>query len=320
MSPGVRPTIVVLDDWEHALRDLIDWAPLRACAEVHVHSDSLRGPALADAVADAHVLVLLRERTPIDASLIATMPALRRIVCTGARNRTLDAAAAEAAGIEVVYTHGGPAKASTCELTWALILAAKHRLSAVALNATHTTWRQSETALPPVLHGKRLGLIGLGEIGQRVAAVGQAFGMEVVTWSPHMTAQRAAAHGAKAVSLETLLSTADIVSLHLVPSPSTHHLLNAERLALIKPDSMLVNVSRAELIDTAALVDALQRRTLGMAALDVFDEEPLVGGHPLLALPNVLLTPHHGFVCKEVMGTFAQDVEQHLRDYLDEAI
>lgn len=131
-----------------------------------------------------------------------------------------------------------------------------------------------------------------------------------------MTPERASAHGVIAVGLDELLCSADIVSLHLVPSPATRHLLNAERLALMKPESLLVNTSRAELIDTDALVHALRSGQVGFCALDVFDEEPLRADHPLLSLPNALLTPHHGFVCKEVMETFAKDVEQHLVNHL----
>lgn len=312
-----RPKIVLLDDWENGLRDLIDWGPIRSRADVAIHSHPLRGAELVQALEDANVLVLLRERTPVDAALINAMPALKRIVFTGARNRTLDIDAAKARGIDVVNTRGGPAKASTCELTWTLILASKQRLLDIALRPGAAVWRRDETWLSPTLAGKRLGLIGLGEIGQRVAAVGRAFGMEIVTWSPHMTAERAAAHGAVHVFLEELLRTSDVVSLHLVPSAETRHLLDAGRLALMQPHSLLVNTSRAELIDTDALVQALASGQIGFCALDVFDEEPLPPAHPLLHLPNTLLTPHHGFVCKEVMETFAHDVERHLLDYLD---
>lgn len=311
-----REKIVVLDDWENALRDLIGWDRISEKAEVRIHAEPLRGTALTEEVSNATVLVLLRERTEVDAALIQAAPLLKRIVCTGTRNRKVDTEAAAARGIEVVYTKGGPAKASTCELTWALILAAKHRLLDIALTHKQTAWRQPTTWLASTLEGKRLGLIGLGEIGQRVALAGKAFGMEVVTWSPNMTPDRASAHGVIAVGLEELLRSADIVSLHLVPSPATRHLLNAERLALMKPDSLLVNTSRAELIDTDALTHALSSGQVGFCALDVFDEEPLRADHPLLSLPNALLTPHHGFVCKEVMETFAKDVEQHLVNHL----
>lgn len=311
-----RPKIVVLDDWENALREQVNWERFRPVADVHIHAQNLRGAALEQALDGANVIVLLRERTPLDAARIRSIPGLQRIVCTGARNRTVDTDAAQAEGIDVVYTKGGPSKASTCELTWALILAGKHRLMDIALRPDRPAWRQAQTWLAPTLEGKRLGLVGLGEIGQRVAAVGKAFGMDIVTWSPHMTAARAAEHGVAAVSLEQLLGSSDIISLHLVPSPPTHHLLNAERLALMKRSSLLVNTSRAELIDTTALVDALRSSQIGFCALDVYDEEPLPADHPLLGLPNALLSPHHGFVCKEVMNAFATGVERHLADFL----
>lgn len=312
----VQPSIVVLDDWENALRDHVDWTTIRSRAEVSIYNVNLRGDALIQALNDVHVMVLLRERTPVDATLIQALPALRLIVCTGAQNRTLDVEAARRAGIQVVYTAGGPSKANTTELTWALILAAKHRLTEIALSRTRPTWRGPTTQLPNVLEGRRLGLIGLGSIGQRVAAVGKALGMEVAAWSPNLTPERAQPHGAIALSLEELLRTSHIVSLHLVPSPATHHLINAQRLRLMRPDSILVNTSRAELIDTTALIEALQHRHIGGCALDVFDAEPLAPDHPLQGLSNVLLTPHHGFVCKEVMSAFATDVHKHLLDYL----
>lgn len=314
---STRPKIVVLDDWENAMRDLVDWERIRHKADVQIHSQHLVGSDLDGALAGANVLVLLRERTAVDAALIRSLPTLQRIVFTGARNRTLDGEAAKAARIDVVNTRGGPSKANTCELTWALLLGAKQRLLHIALRRDRTQWREAETPLAMTLEGKRLGLIGLGDIGQRVGAVGRAFGMEIVTWSPHMTAERAAQHNATHLPLEDLLATSDVVSIHLVPSASTRHLLNADRLALMQPHSVLVNTSRAELIDTDALVQALAAGRPGFAALDVFDEEPLAADHPLISLPNVLLTPHHGFVCKEVMEAFAQDVEQHLVEFLE---
>lgn len=315
---STRPKIVVLDDWENALRDLVDWDRIRLSADVEIHSRHLEGSALSDALAGVNVLVLLRERTAVDAGLINSLPTLKRIVFTGARNRTLDVEAAQAAGIDVVNTRGGPSKASTCELTWALILGAKQRLLDTALRPGRPQWRNAETTLAPTLEGKRVGLIGLGDIGQRVAAVGRAFGMEIVTWSPHMTAERAAQHQATHLPLQELLATSDVVSIHLVPSAPTRHLLNADRLALMQPHSVLVNTSRAELIDTDALVQALVAGRPGFAALDVFDDEPLAEDHPLISLPNVLLSPHHGFVCKEVMQAFAEDVEKHLTDFLNQ--
>jgi phosphoglycerate dehydrogenase-like enzyme len=178
-------------------------------------------------------------------------------------------------------------------------------------------WRPS-TAVPlaGVLHGQTLGLIGLGEIGGRVASVGNALGMKVVTWSPRMTPERALEKGALSVSLEELLGTSRVVSLHLVPTPPTRHLLNAERLALMRPDSLLVNTSRSALVDGAALVKALEKGQPGFAALDVFDAEPLPLNDALRQLPNVLLTPHLGFVTEPVYQRFAAGVTECLEAWL----
>lgn len=313
-----KPTIVVLDDWENVLRDRVDWRAIRSQANVIIHNTSLRRHDLPAALASAQVLVVFRDRTPVDADLMARLPGLQRIISTGARNRTLDTEAAKQAGISVGHTAWGPSKASTCEHTWALILAAVKRVPQSALSASNSRWRNPDVSafMPPVMEGKRLGLIGLGQIGQRVAAIGKVFGMQVVSWSPNMTAERAAEHGVQAVSLQELLETSLVVSLHLVPSEPTRHLLNAERLGWMHAGAILVNTSRAELIDTDALVHALQHKRIAYCALDVFDHEPLAPDHPLLSMPNVLLTPHVGFLCDEVVHNFALGVQQQLEAHL----
>ncbi|ANN80233.1 D-2-hydroxyacid dehydrogenase family protein [Bordetella flabilis] len=315
---SAKPLIVVLDDSENALRERVDWAAVRERAEVVVHNTTLRGDALLAALRPAQCVVLIRDRTPMPRTLLAQLPALRHIVFTGTRNKTLDLQAALDLGIQVSHTQWGPSKASTCEMTWSLILAAARRLPELMLTPSRPTWRDPSRVafLPPVLHGQRLGLVGLGQIGQRVAAVGRALGMEVVTWSPHMTPERASEHGATSVSLETLLSTSQVVSLHLVPSGPTRGLLNRERLALMRPDSILVNTSRADLVDTAALVQALREGRPGFGAFDVFDTEPLPPDDPLLSLPNVLLTPHYGFVSEQVFQEFARGVRGNLEAWL----
>ena len=316
-------SVVVLDDWENGLRDGVDWQALRQSAEggAHsftVHNVALRGAALEAALAGADCVVLLRDRTPVDAALIARLPRLRHIVFTGTRNKTLDVAAAQRAGIQVSHTEWGPSKASTCEMTWSLILAATRRLPQLMLTPERNVWRDPAVTafLPDVLQGQKLGLIGLGQIGQRVATVGRALGMEVLTWSPHMTPERAREHDARAVDLDELLASSQVVSLHLVPAAGTRRLLNRERLALMQPDSLLVNTSRAELVDTDAVVDALRAGRPGFGAFDVFDDEPLPDGHPLLGLPNVLLTPHYGFLSKQVYAEFARGVQRNIGAWL----
>lgn len=319
--PGALPSVVVLDDWEHSLARLVDWPEIRRHADVTIHSQPLQGEALLQAMGGAQCVVLFRDRTPVDAQLLARLPALRQIISTGTRNQKLDSEAARARGIEVRFTEWGPSKASTTEMAWSLILGCARRLPQLQLQPGRSAWRREDAfeLLPRVLEGKTLGLVGLGQIGQRVAAVGRAFGMEVLTWSPNMTPERAAPHGARAVSLDALLRSSQVVSLHLVPSGATRHLLGAENLAKLQKEAILVNTSRAELIDMPALVQALQARTIGMAGLDVFEHEPLAPDHPLLALDNVLLTSHYGFVCKEVLSTFAAGVTAGLLEFLEPA-
>ena len=313
----LRPKIAIFGDLEQALRRLGNWQTIDAQADVTVHHLPLQGSELVAALHDADVAVLVRDRTPFDAALLAQLPKLRYLVFTGSRNSTIDLAAFEARGVPVSHTEWGPSKDSTCELTWALILAATRQLEQQTALLRRGQWRSS-TAQPlaGVLHGQTLGLIGLGEIGGRVAKVGQALGMKVVTWSPRMTAERALEKGATFVPFDELLATSKVVSLHLVATASTTKLLNADKLALMQADSLLVNTSRSALVDSAALVKALEKGQPGFAALDVFDTEPLPLDDPLRQLPNVLLTPHLGFVTEPVYQRFAAGVTECLEAWL----
>jgi len=313
---SARPRIVVLDDYEQAMRRLADWSTVDGRADVTVHHEKLRGEALHAAIAEADAIAVVRDRTPFKADLLARLPKLRYLVFTGARNTQLDAAAFAARGIPVSHTEKDPGKDSTCEHTWALILAAARRLEANMALVREGRWRDGGP-LATILRGERLGLVGFGEIGQRVGLAGRAFGMEVVTWSPHMTPERAAAGGAKAVSLEELLATSKVVTLHLVPSEATRKLVDAARLATMRPDAILVNTSRATLVDMAALPAALAAGRPGMAAIDVFDEEPLPADFPLRGLPNAVLTPHVGFVARPVYEKFARGMVECLEAWLE---
>jgi len=313
-----RPNIVVLDDYERALRRLADWSEVDRLAEVRVFHEPLRGDVLHAALAHADAIVLVRDRTPLAASLIDRLPQLKLVVFTGSRNATLNAAALAARGIPVCHTEWGPSKDTTCELTWALILAAARRLEAHFRLMRDGDWRDTGP-LGSMLAGETLGLIGLGEIGSRVARIGVAFGMRVLAWSPHMTPERAAARQATAASLDDLLATSKVVSLHLVPSAQSRPLIDAARLASMRRDALLVNTSRAALVDMAALAHALASGSPAMAALDVFDEEPLPADHPLRRLPNVVLTPHLGFVAEPVFEQFATGVVECLAAWLRRA-
>jgi phosphoglycerate dehydrogenase-like enzyme len=317
--PTPPPHVVVLDDWEAASVLAPQWQSLRARIHLDVHQQPLHGDALVQAVAEAHALVLNRDRTPITAELVARMPRLERIVHTAARNLKIDRAATDARGIRVSGTIAGPGHESTCEQAWAMILGARRRLVEQANGLRIGRWREGDAAsLPTLLHGARLGVIGLGHIGKRVAQVGAAFGMEVVAWSPHMTPERAAEVGAHAVGLEELMATSDVVSLHLVASEHTIGLVDAPLLARMKPDAVLVNTSRAALVVKEDLVRALRAGRPGYAALDVFETEPLPPDDPLLTLPNVLLTPHMGFISREAMATFSVATAEAIAEWLEQ--
>ena len=313
---GVRPQVVVLDDYEDSLRETADWSPVEKRADVAFHTERLRGDALMKAIGDAQAVVVVRDRTPFKADLIAKLPELELFIFTGARNTQVDLAAMAARGIPVGHTEMGSSKESTAEMTWTLILAAAKRLEAYMSLVRHGEWRDGK-GLPVTLAGQRLGIVGLGSIGSRVADVGRAFGMEIVTWSPHMTPERAQAASAKSVTLEELLETSRVVTLHLVPSDATRKLINAERLARMREDSILVNTARSALIDMAALDAALAKGRPGIAALDVYDDEPLAAGHPLTRRENVVLTPHLGFVNDPVFSKFGPGVVENLLAWLD---
>lgn len=311
----MRKKIVVLDDLENSYKKLADWSKVEAQAEVTIYNQPLYGEALLKAVKDAQAIVLMRDRTPFKADLIAQLPTLEYLVFTGTRNGALDVDALKERNIPISHTGWGPSKNSTSELTWALILGLKKQLVGQNTLIHQQKWR-NELSLLPVLQGQTLGLVGLGEIGQRVAKVALAFGMNVVTWSPNMTPERAKVIGAQSVSLDELLQQSDIVSLHIIASATTKGLINKEKLALMKKEAILINTSRAVLVETDALVDSLNQGTIGGAAVDVFDIEPLPADHPLRKTPNTLLTPHLGFVAEPVFTTFAKDVVECLEAWL----
>lgn len=313
-------SIVMLDDWENYFSSQIVSAEIDDLADITVYQQLLYGQALFQAIANAEIIILLRERTAVNTEFIAHSPKLKHIICTGAQVRNLDSVAVKKAGITLAFAAGGDSKSSTCELTWTLMLAAYKQLDKLRINQTQRQWRQATSKgnvfLPSSLKDKQLGLLGLGSIGQKVAAVAQAFGMKVVCWSPNMTPERAAGHGVEALSLNALLSTSDIISIHLVLGETTRHTINAQNLSLVKNNSLLVNTSRAEIIDSEALLRALQNGDLAMYATDVFEQEPLSSEYPFYSLDTVLMTSHFGFVATEVYQLFATNIVKEIKAYL----
>lgn len=310
------PNIVILGDYERALARFSDWGKLEQQASLTFHHEPLRDEALYEAVKDADAIAIVRDRSPFNEAMIARLPKLKFLMFTGERNGTLDASALIARNIPIACSPGGPSKETTAELTWALILGASKRLIEENKLIASGGWRDQLSVLP-MLSGERLGIMGLGAIGSRVARVGAAFGMEVVAWSPRMTPERAAVENAKAVSLEKLLSTSKIVSMHLVAGPGTKGLISADQLALMRPDSILVNTSRSALINMSDLQKALAAGRPGQAAVDVFDIEPLPEKDPLRNTPNLLVTPHLGFIAEPIFASFSKGITETLDAWLN---
>jgi phosphoglycerate dehydrogenase-like enzyme len=318
-----KPQIVVLDDYERSAEQYMDWAPIRALADVQMHQQPLIGEALVAAIKNAQVVVLIRDRTPFTAALLAQLPALKYLVFTGGRNGLLDVAALKARDIPVSHTEFGPSKDATAELTIALLMAAMKRMDLVLQTAGKSglqSWRPGDATgkfvMPRLLSGATLGLVGLGAIGGKVAHVAKALGMKVQTWSPNMTAERAASHGVQYAPLDELMATSDAISLHLVLAPSTKHIVNSARLAQMKSSAVLINTSRSGLVDEIALAAALAKGQIAAAATDVFDVEPVPTGYPLVQAPNMITTPHLGFVCEPVYQNFWSGVNEALTAWL----
>lgn len=311
------PNIVILGDYERALRRFSQWNKLEQKSNLTIHHEPLRDDALHEAVKDADAIAIVRDRAPLNAAMIAKLPKLKFLMFTGKRNGTLDSAALLARNIPIACTPGGPSKETTTELTWALILGAAKQLVRQNHLVISGGWRD-ELSVLPMLSGERLGVIGLGAIGNSVARVGKAFGMEIATWSPNMTPERAKAGDAISLSLNELLSTSKVVTLHLVAGPGTKGLIGADQLSLMRPDSILVNTSRSALIQMPDLCAALQKGAPGQAAIDVFDIEPLPQNDPLRNTPNLLTTPHLGFIAEPVFKMFSQGITETLEAWLDQ--
>ncbi|MGO4629420.1 D-2-hydroxyacid dehydrogenase family protein [Streptomyces sp. 2RAF24] len=313
-TPTARLRCAVLDDFQGVALSCADWSPLDARVEVRVLREHLTDrDALVAAVEDCEILVVMRERTPLDAALLERLPRLRLIVTSGLRNVSIDVAAARARGITVCGTASGSEPPT--ELTWALILGLARQVHTESRAMREGGPWQSTLGLD--LSGRTLGLVGLGKIGGRVARIGLAFGMDVVAWSPHLTDERAAEHGVRrAESLPALLAGSDVVSLHMVLSDRTRGLLGEAELRAMRPSAYLVNTSRAGLVDGAALLSALREGRIAGAGLDVYETEPLPADDPLRTLPNVLALPHLGYVTEanyaRYFGQAVEDIEAFL--------
>jgi phosphoglycerate dehydrogenase-like enzyme len=256
----------------------------------------------------------MRERTPLPREDIERLPRLKLIASTGPGNASIDYTAAGERNIAVTAT--GYSSTSTVELTWALIMASSRNLVDECTSVRSGGW---QTSVGRELDGQVLGILGLGAIGSKIARIGTCFGMTVIAWSQNLDAAKAEAGGATLVSKDDLFGRSDTLSIHLKLSDRTRGLVGADELALMKPKSWLVNTSRGPIVDEAALIEALTNRSIGGAALDVFNTEPLPGRSPLRELANALVTPHIGYVAENLYHTFFEGAVASIDGWLDAA-
>ena len=303
--------VAILDDYQGVARDMADWSRLPGGTELEVFRDHLADEdSLAQRLQDFHVVMGMRERTPFPRSLLSRLPNLQLLITTGGGNASFDLPAATELGIVACGT-GGAGEGPT-ELTWGLIISLLRQIPLEDREARNGKWG---SIVGMGLKGKTLGLVGLGHIGSLVARVGDAFDMNLISWSQNLTAERAAECRANLVDKDALFRESDIVSIHLRLSDRTRGLVGAHEIGLMKPTAYLINISRGPIVDEAALVRALENRAIAGAGLDTFDVEPLPPDHPFLKLSNTVITPHVGYVTQESYSAFYNGVIEDIRGF-----
>jgi phosphoglycerate dehydrogenase-like enzyme len=309
---SARRRLAILDDFQGVSLANGDWSKAAAVFDIQVFRDWLpQGEERARTLAPYEVIVAMRERTPFPAALIEALPNLRLLVTTGMWNRSIDHEAAARRGITVCGTGSSPQ--APVELTWALILAAARHVVAEDASLRQGRW---QSRVGTELHGKTLAVLGLGRLGRQVARIGQAFGMKVIAWSTNLTPERAAEAGAEYVSKDELFGRADVLTLHVILGDRNRGIAGRRELALMKPTAILVNAARGPLVDEAALIEALEKRRIACAALDVYDVEPLPKDHPLLAAPNTILTPHVGITTDANYAVYYREAAEDVAAWL----
>ena len=307
--------IVLLDDYQGVALDYGGWDRVPdewqvVALEQHIDDSG----ALVEALSDAEIVVAMRERTPLTAAILDRLPDLKLLITTGMANASIDVAAARANGVVVCGTASkGP---PTAELSWGLILSLLRSIPAEDAAMRQGGW---QSTIGGDLDGATLGLVGLGRLGGRMATIGKAFGMEVLAWSQNLDAEEARAAGAEPVEKLALFERADIISVHYKLSERSRGLVGAEEIGAMKPSAYLINTSRGPLVDTDALLAALESGAIAGAGIDVYDTEPLPADHPLRRAPRTVLTPHLGYVTEDTYATFFGDAVEDVLAYLDGA-
>jgi phosphoglycerate dehydrogenase-like enzyme len=309
----MQVNIAVLDNYQSVALKMADWSSLANRAQVDVYNDHLADPdAVVKRLLPYDIVCVMRERMPLQRGVLERLPNLKLIASTGPRNASIDLEAAAAHGIKVVHTgyFGSP----TVELTWALILGSARHLTAEAAAVRRGEWQHT---IGEDLSGQTLGILGLGNLGSKVAQVALAFGMKVIAWSQNLTAEKAVAAGAALVLKDDLLRQADFVSIHLVLSHRTRGLIGIRELSLMKPSARLINTSRGPIVVEADLIQALKSGQIAGAAIDVYDTEPLPPDHPYRNVANLLATPHIGYVSRRLYERFYRDTVSNILAWLD---
>jgi phosphoglycerate dehydrogenase-like enzyme len=305
--------VAILDDYQNVALQMADWKSLGSAVAVEVFHDTLSDQdALAKRLDDFEIIVAMRERTPFRSPLLERLGKLKLLITTGMRNASIDLKAA--AEREIIVCGTDVVSSPTVELTWGLILALARHIPHEDQGMRSGRW---QTTVGSDLEGRVLGLLGLGNLGSRVAVIGKAFQMRMIAWSENLTAERANSLGVERVEKEELFRRADFLSVHMVLSKRSRGLVDAPELAAMKPTAYLINTSRGPIVNEKALIAALDGHNIAGAALDVYDQEPLPADHPLRRLDNVVLTPHLGYVTVgNYRRMYAQAIED-IRAFLD---
>jgi len=303
--------VAILDDYQSIAKDMADWNSLSSTTISFFPDHLSQEHDLVSRLKDFDIIMGMRERTPFPKSLIDQLPNLKLLITSGARNASFDLEAATNQGILVCGTQGsgeGPT-----ELTWGLILALLRNIPQEDRLTREGKWG---TSVGIGLKGKTIGLLGLGHIGSLVAKIANAFDMKVVAWSQNLTPERAEACDSTLVSKTELFQLSDILSIHVRLSERTRGLVGEPELNLMKKTAYLINISRGPIVDESALISHLESQQLAGAGLDTFDVEPISPNHPLLSLPNVVLTPHIGYVTQEGYRAFYQGVVENIKAFM----
>jgi phosphoglycerate dehydrogenase-like enzyme len=304
--------IAILDDYQEIAMKSADWSSIPGRPEIKVFTDHVVDlEKLAERLLPYDVLCIMRERTPMTAALIERLPNLKLIASTGARNAAIDLEAARHRHVDVVHT--GYSSTPTIEFTWAMILAVARQITIENASLRSGGWQRG---VGSDLGGKTLAVLGLGNVGGPVAAIGKAFGMRVIAWSPNLTRERTESSGAQLVSKADLFREADFLTVHLVLSPKTRGIVGEAELAWMKSSSYLINTSRGPLIEETSLIKALEDKKIAGFAVDVFEQEPLPVNHPFRRLTNVLATPHIGFGSQSLYETFYRDSVMNITNWV----